>query len=121
MFSFTRNISLPVRRELVKARQAMGLRDPGRAFSHLENAHVLGQLSTYWHTRVHWLMLVWAVDQKDFSEQRAQLMRLLGAITKTAIGLLPTGNTGGGNVSAFRPLPLSSDHKAIITRARRSL
>ena len=119
MFSFTRNISFPVRRELMLSRQAIRTGNTKAAFSHLENAHVLGQLSTYWHTRVHWLMLVWALQQQDVRELRAQLVRLVGAVTKTAIGLLPSGNTGGGNVSAFRPMPLSARHHAIIERARR--
>ncbi|OFC69165.1 DUF3703 domain-containing protein [Alteromonas confluentis] len=118
MFSFARNISFPVRRELVLSRRAMRNRNQKNAFKHLENAHVLGQLSTYWHTRVHWLMFVWAWQQHDFRELRGQTVRLVGAITKTAIGLLPTGNTGGSNVSAFMPMPLSTKHHSIITRAR---
>lgn len=118
MFSFARNISFPVRRELVLSRRAMRNRNPKNAFKHLENAHVLGQLSTYWHTRVHWLMFVWAWQQHDFRELRGQTARLVGAITKTAIGLLPTGNTGGSNVSAFKPMPLSTKHHSIIARAR---
>lgn len=119
VFSFTRNISVPVRRELARARREMRRGLHAAAFKHLENAHVLGQLSTYWHTRVHWLMLVWAIQQHDSKEFRGQLVRLVGAVTKTAVGLLPSGNTGGSNVSAFRPMPISAKHHSVIEQAKR--
>ena len=84
------------------------------AFGYLENAHVLGQHSTYHHTRVHWKMLQHGVRQRDLKEVTGQLLRILGALTKTAIGLLPAGNTGGSNISPFKPLPLKPEHAKIL-------
>ena len=45
-------------------------------------------------------------------------MRIVGAATKTFIGLVPAGNTGGANVSAVRPMPLDPELAAIIEKAR---
>ena len=47
-----------------------------------------------------------------------QLLRIVGAATKTFIGLVPAGNTGGANVSAVRPMPLDPELAAIIEKAR---
>ena len=88
------------------------------AFTHLERAHVLGQESTREHVRVHWRMLRWALARRDTRETFGQAFRLVGAATKTFIGLVPAGNTGGANVSAVRPMPLDPELAAIIDRAR---
>ena len=37
---------------------------------------------------------------------------------KTAIGLVPAGNTGGSNINPFKKLPISSKHQAAITKAK---
>ncbi|EKE68655.1 DUF3703 domain-containing protein [Gallaecimonas xiamenensis] len=116
MFSrFARNIAPAVKAELALAQQAHSAEV---AFKHLENAHVLGQGSTWWHMRVHLLMLVWAWRQKDGAELAGQLLRVLGAATKTALGWVPKGNTGGANVSPFKAMPLSPEHQALIDKAK---
>ncbi|WP_367254946.1 DUF3703 domain-containing protein [uncultured Phenylobacterium sp.] len=45
---------------------------------------------------------------------------MVGAATKTAIGLVPQGNTGGSHVSAFRPMPIPTDLLAILAATRRA-
>lgn len=118
MSKFSKNISPYVQVELNAALLArkQGLTDA--EFKHLENAHVLGQESTYWHTKVHVLMLLWGFRSLSFKEVLGQLFRIIGASTKTAIGLVPQGNTGGANVSPFRPMPLKPEHQQIIERAK---
>ena len=64
-------------------------------------------------------MARWAFHQKDMVELRGQLMRIIGAATKTVFGWVPTGNTGGANVSPFKPLPIPDDLAAEIAAARR--
>lgn len=113
--SFSRNIRPFVDAELRAARA-----DPAREFAHLERAHVLGQGSTREHVRVHWRMLVWAVKRRDMREFLGQVIRLTGAATKTFIGFVPTGNTGGSNVSAVQPMPIDPELGRIIARARGS-
>ena len=118
MTTFTKNIAPHVQAELdaaVAARQ-QGL--VTQEFKHLENAHVLGQESTYWHTKVHGLMLLWGLRNRSLKEIAGQMLRIIGAFTKTAIGLVPQGNTGGANVSPFRPMPLSAKHREIIEQAK---
>lgn len=112
--SFARNIRPYVDAELRAARE-----DAAHAFAHLERAHVLGQASTREHVRVHWRMLAWAWQQRDGREFFGQIYRLIGAATKTFIGMVPMGNTGGANVSPVKPMPVDPELAAIIERAKR--
>jgi hypothetical protein len=105
-------------RPYVDAEFAAAARDPEHGFGHLERAHVLGQASTREHVRVHWRMLTWALRRRDAREFFGQVIRLTGAATKTFIGMVPTGNTGGSNVSAVRPMPIDPELAAIIDKAR---
>jgi len=50
---FYKNIKPYVDKELILAKQARKQGDIGVEFTHLENAHVLGQASTLSHTKVH--------------------------------------------------------------------
>ena len=113
MTNFADNI-----RPYVDAELTAAAGDPACEFAHLERAHVLGQASTREHVRVHWRMLTWAVRHHDAREFFGQVFRLAGAATKTFIGLVPTGNTGGANVNPFRPMPIDPELAAIIERAR---
>jgi hypothetical protein len=113
MSQFARNIRPFVDAELRAASQ-----DPRNAFAHLERAHVLGQASTREHVRVHWQMLRWAWRRRDAREFFGQSVRIVGAATKTFIGFVPNGNTGGANVSAVRPMPIDPELAAIIENAR---
>jgi hypothetical protein len=88
------------------------------AFVHLERAHVLGQTATTHHVRVHWLMLKLGWRRREWREIVGQVMRIVGAATKTAAGLYPEGNTGGANVSAFRHMPIPDDLEAILASVR---
>ena len=118
MLTFTRNIAPHVNKELDLAAAAKRANKPEQEFTHLENAHVLGQESTYQHTKVHCLMLMWGLRQLNGREVLGQLIRIIGAATKTAIGLVPSGNTGGSNISPFTKLPLSAEHQQTILKAR---
>jgi len=115
MSQFAKNI-----RPFVDAELAAAQHDPAREFAHLERAHVLGQASTREHVRVHWRMLTWAWRRRDSRELIGQLFRITGAATKTFIGFVPTGNTGGANVSPVRPMPIDPELAAIIAKARQT-
>jgi hypothetical protein len=115
---FSRMIAPHVEVELDNARQARAAGDFGREFAHLERAHVLGQESTYWHVKVHFLMLVWAIRKRSTREGLGQIFRIVGAATKTAIGLVPQGNTGGANVSPFKKMPIAPDLATLIRNAK---
>jgi hypothetical protein len=85
-----------------------------KAFSMLEDAHVIGQQSTYFHCLVHYKMLRHGLRYRDFREVFGQVVRLVGAFTKTAIGLVPIGTTGGVNVSPFKSMPVSKANQVIL-------
>jgi hypothetical protein len=88
------------------------------SFRHLERAHVLGQASTFQHVRVHAQMLTWAVRHRAPREAAGQVLRIIGAATKTALGWIPNGNTGGSNISPFKPLPVPPDLQKVLDGAR---
>lgn len=117
MNSFSRAIAPFVSAELQSAAPAQLNGQPEAAFRFLERAHVLGQSATAQHVRVHWQMLRWGVAQRNFKEVLGQLFRLAGAATKTAVGLVPEGNTGGTNISAFKSLPVAEPSALWIAAA----
>jgi hypothetical protein len=105
--------------ELEEAERCKAQCDPAGSFKHLERAHVLGQSSTRLHVMAHWRMLKWAVRNASPGEFGGQVLRIIGAATKTAMGLIPEGNTGGSNVSPFKRMAVPGDLAAIIEQARR--
>jgi hypothetical protein len=117
--SFAHNIRPFVEAELLAATVLATQGQEQPAFTHLERAHVLGQASTVHHVRVHWRMFLWGLQQRNAKECLGQLLRIAGAATKTAFGLVPHGNTGGASVSPFKPMPLSPELEILIQQARK--
>ncbi|WP_414729708.1 DUF3703 domain-containing protein [Zhongshania aliphaticivorans] len=118
MNKFSKSIAPYVNEELVKATQAQEAGEYSLAFTYLENAHVLGQESTYWHVKVHYLMMLWGFKQKNIEEIFGQLIRIIGAVLLTAVKGVPVGNTGGSNVSPVKVMPIKPEHAAIIAKAK---
>ncbi len=118
MTGFSQRIRPHVDAELAAATSDETAGRPHDAFKHLERAHVLGQASTAQHVRVHWEMFRWGWRQHDLRECAGQLLRIAGAATKTAIGLVPHGNTGGTNISPFKRLPVPPELEQVIQSAR---
>jgi hypothetical protein len=116
--NFTQAAKPYVEEKLRDAQQAFTNKDDVAGFKALEDAHVIGQHSTFHHTRVHYEMLKFGLKHRDMKEVFGQIFRIIGAITKTAIGLLPEGNTGGANVSPFKPMPVSPANKAILDKIK---
>lgn len=121
MSSFCKQITPYVNEELAKAKLAEQDGDAAKAFTHLENAHVLGQEATLIHVKVHYLMLVWGIKQKSLKEVIGQIIRLIGAAALTRIKGVPIGNTGGSNVSAVKPMPIKKEHAEIIAKAKNNI
>lgn len=108
-----------ITRELALADTFVMSGDFHLAFYHLERAHVLGQASTYQHIRIHWRMLKLAIKQCSPREIWGQIVRIVGASTKTPFGIYPTGNTGGSNVWFFKSMLIPSDLQAIIEHGKK--
>jgi hypothetical protein len=117
--SFARNIRPHIELEFAAAATSEAAGDAAGAFAHLERAHILGQPSTIEHVRVHWRMFLWGWRQRSPHECFGQIYRLIGAATKTFIGFVPSGNTGGANVSPVRPMPVPPELARIIENAQR--
>jgi Protein of unknown function (DUF3703) len=115
--SFSQNIAPHVLHEVALAKMAQAAGQWMQAFVHLERAHVLGQASTKWHVYVHGLMLIWSLRRRDWHELAGQLFRTVGAALTTGVGLIPSGNTGGANVSPFQPMPIPTDLAILIEAA----
>jgi len=116
--SFSKQIKPYIEAELNKAASARSASYYDEEFSHLERAHVLGQESTYWHVKVHVLMLAWAVRNHAIKEALGQVVRIIGAATVTVLGLIPLGNTGGSNVKPFKKMPIDPELAALIHKAK---
>ncbi len=114
---FASRIRPVVALELEAAGKTEKLGMTAESFRHLERAHVLGQASTVEHVRVHWRMLRWGLRQRRPREVAGQVLRVVGAASKTALGWVPTGNTGGADVSPFRPMPIAPDLQALLDAA----
>ncbi len=116
--SFGIRIRTHVDAEVAASRAAERAGDASAAFHHLERAHILGQRSTVQHVRVHTEMLLWGLRNRKAREVFGQFTRVIGAATKTWIGLIPQGNTGGANVSPFKPMAIPDDLAELIEVAR---
>lgn len=115
---FSHRVAPYVEEELANSIEARSAGDTRQEFVHLERAHVIGQESTYWHVKVHVLMLVWAIRNHSVREALGQAVRIIGAATKTVFGLVPQGNTGGSNVSPFRKMPIAPELAVLIQKAK---
>lgn len=114
---FASRIRPIVQAELDAAAREEARGDFTTAFGHLERAHVLGQAATREHMRVHWAMWHFARRRHDPREALGQLWRTVAAALKTWLWV-PTGNTGGANVSGFRRMPVAADLQRHIDAAR---
>ena len=119
MNRFHDRIRSAVQDELDAATQADERGEADTSFRCLERAHVLGQSSTLLHIRVHCLMLRWAIRQHLSAEAAGQLLRIVSAACKTAIGWVPRGNTGGADVSPLGRMPIPADLQRQLDAARR--
>jgi Protein of unknown function (DUF3703) len=108
-----------LKNEIAAARKAEASGDFEEAFRRLERAHVVGQRSTRHHVHIHWEMFKWALRRSDLREMAGQVTRLIGAAVVTAWGWIPIGNTGGSNISPFKPMPIPDDLATIIMEATR--
>ena len=90
--------------------------DLEHAFRHFERAHVLGQNHVGPHVKSHWLMLKLELRRGRFADAFGQVIRIVLGALGSAIGIVPTGNTGGTDISMFKRLPIAAELQSIIDR-----
>jgi len=95
--------------ELAAARAARDQEDLKEEWRHLERAHILSQPMAGAHVRTHGAMLGCAIRRRAPHEVAGQLFRLIVAAPGSWTGRYPVGNTGGADVSAFRPMVIPED------------
>jgi hypothetical protein len=95
--------------EIVSARALLRQNEYDEAFLHLERAHVLGQRNAGAHVLSHWLMLGIAVRRRDPAAIVGQAARIVLGAVGSILGSVPTGNTGGTNISMFKHLPIDPE------------
>jgi hypothetical protein len=100
--------------ERAEARSARGRGDVAGEWRHLERAHILSQPMAGAHVRTHLAMLTCALRRRQARETVGQVMRLVLAAPGSWTGRYPLGNTGGADVSAFRPMPVPDDLRAAL-------
>lgn len=105
--------------DLAAARDDRRSGDGQRAWTLLEDAHVLSQPWAVWHVRVHAAMLVASVRTRDVREMWGQLVRLVVAGPGSLTGRYPVGNTGRARVPATRPMPIRGDLAELLREAGR--
>jgi hypothetical protein len=84
----------------------------------LERAHILSQPLAGAHVRTHLAMLAYALRRRDGHEIVGQVLRVIVAGPGSWTGRYPVGNTGGANVSAFRPMPVPDDLRPLLERTQ---
>lgn len=70
------------------------------------------------HVSTHLAMFGAALRRRDLREVSGQLLRLVLAAPGSWTGRYPVGNTGGADVSAFRPMSVPDDLRAVLDAAR---
>ncbi|MBQ4879936.1 DUF3703 domain-containing protein [Pseudoalteromonas luteoviolacea] len=106
-------LKLAYEREMLTAHTLYLQGDFITCFKSLERAHILGQQSALRHTKSHWWMLKVGIKLADTKEVSAQILRVFAAIIFSRLWV-PKGNTGGANVSAFKPMPIPNDLKVFF-------
>jgi hypothetical protein len=101
-------------REFALAKEFIAKGELETGFSHLERAHVIGQIFVVPHARSHGLILTLEIRRRQPVAALGQVARLVLGILGSAVGKVPVGNTGGSNVSMFKTMPISPELKSII-------
>ena len=81
---------------------------------YLERAHVLGQHEVGPHVQVHWLMFRMAFAARDVGATLGQAARIVLGALGSAVGIVPTGNTGGTDISMFKRMPIDPELERIM-------
>lgn len=100
--------------EIAEANRLLDQGDIQAGFGHLERAHVIGQAHVIPHVLTHWLMFKVEVRRARLVAAFGQAVRIVQGALGSAVGVAPTGNTGGSNISMFKRLPIEPELQRII-------
>jgi Protein of unknown function (DUF3703) len=100
--------------EIAQARSFIAAGNLEAGFAQLERAHVIGQDYVVPHITSHWLMLRVEMRRRRLAAVLGQLIRIVLGALGSAVGVVPTGNTGGTNISMFKRMPIEAELQQII-------
>ncbi len=100
--------------EIGAARARMAAGELETALAHLERAHVIGQRQVWPHVLSHWLMLRVELRRGRMAAVFGQCLRIVLGALGSALGVVPTGNTGGSDIGMFKRLPVPAELQAAI-------
>ena len=100
--------------EIAQAQALVARGELAAGFAHLERAHVIGQAHVLPHVTSHWLMLKVEVQRRRPVAVLGQAVRIVLGGLGSAIHVVPTGNTGGSDISMFKRLPVDPALQRII-------
>lgn len=107
--------------EIAAVRARMAANELDTAMLHLERAHVIGQLQVWPHVLSHWLMLKVELRRGRPAAAFGQFVRILLGALGSAVGVVPTGNTGGTDISMFQRLPVAPELQSAIDAQPRNV
>lgn len=99
---------------MAQARDCLARGEWERAQAQAERAHVLGQAHVMPHVRSHALMLRVAWRRARYGAVVGQAVRIVLGALGSAVGVVPTGNTGGSDVNMFRRMPIDPALQRLI-------
>lgn len=94
------SIMADIKQKIEDARKAKQ-RNYDEALRLLEDAHLLAQPMAWAHTKVHWQMLLLAIEYKNLKELLGQIARLFLAAPGSLLGKAPKGNVGSTRMGIF--------------------
>lgn len=101
-------------REIARAKSLIASDDLDAAFAHLERAHVIGQAHVVPHVTSHWQMFRIELWRRRPAALAGQAIRIVLGALGSAVGVVPTGNTGGTDISMFKRMPIDPELQHII-------
>lgn len=101
-------------REIALGKALIAAGELERGFKHPERAHVIGQAFVWAHSMAHWLMLKVEIRRRRVGAAFGQVVRLILGAIGSAVGVVPTGNTGGTDISMFKRLPIAPELQEVI-------
>jgi Protein of unknown function (DUF3703) len=100
--------------EIAQAQSLIAQGEMDAGFKHLERAHVIGQAFVVPHMKSHWLMFKVELRRRRPVTAFGQIVRIAFGGLGSAVGIIPTGNTGGSDISMFKRMPIEAELKDIV-------
>jgi hypothetical protein len=100
--------------EIALARELIARGELEESFVRLQRAHVIGQAFVAPHATTHWLMLLVELRRGRVTAAFGQVARVVLGSLGSAVGIVPTGNTGGTDIIMFKRMPIDPELQDII-------